>query len=133
MIVADTNLIVYLYVDGQHTGRAERVLRRDPAWAAPLLWRSEFRNSLVGLVRRRILDAGEAARAVSDADRLLAGSEYSVASIAVLQLALRSGCSAYDCEFVALAQDLGVALITTDRQVLRAFPDTAMAPEDFTV
>jgi predicted nucleic acid-binding protein len=32
---------------------------------------------------------------------------------------------------VALALDLGVALITTDRQVLRAFPETAMAPENF--
>lgn len=131
MIVTDTNLIVYLYVHGQHTGRAERVLRRDPAWAAPLLWRSEFRNSLAGLVRRRVLGLDEAARVASDAERLLAGSEYSVASSSILQLALRSGCSAYDCEFVSLALDLEVRLITTDRQVLKAFPDTAVSPEDF--
>ena len=131
MIVTDTNLIVYLYVHGQHTGRAEGVLRRDPSWAAPLLWRSEFRNSLVGLVRRRALGLAEAARVASDAERLLAGSEYSVASGSVLQLALRSGCSAYDCEFVALALDLEVRLVTSDRQVLKAFPDTAVSPEDF--
>ena len=131
MIVTDTNLIVYLYVRGQHTGRAERVLRRDPSWAAPLLWRSEFRNSLVGLVRQRVLDLHEAVRLTSDAERLLSGSEYSVASSSVLQLALRSGCSAYDCEFVALALDLEVRLITTDRQVLKAFPDIAVSPEDF--
>ena len=67
----------------------------------------------------------------SDAEHLLAGREYSVASTSVLHLALRSGCSAYDCEFVALARDLDVNLITTDRQVLKAFPDTAMSPEDF--
>ena len=131
MIVTDTNLIVYLYVQGQHTGRAEGVLRRDSRWAAPLLWRSELRNSLVGLVRRRVLDLDKAARIASDAERLLAGSEYSVTSSSVLQLALRSGCSAYDCEFVALALDLEVKLITTDRQVLKAFPDTAASPEDF--
>ncbi len=131
MIVTDTNLIVYLYVHGQHTGRAEGVLQRDPAWAAPLLWRSELRNSLVGLVRRRVLGLEEAARVASDAEHLLAGSEYSVASTSVLQLALRSGCSGYDCEFVALALDLGVKLITTDRQVLKAFPETAVSAEDF--
>ncbi len=32
---------------------------------------------------------------------------YSVISRHVLTLAEHSGCSAYDCEFVALAQDLG--------------------------
>jgi predicted nucleic acid-binding protein len=131
VIVADTNLIVYLFIQGEQTGRAEGVLRRDPGWAAPLLWRSEFRNSLVGLVRRRMLDADAAVRAASDAERLLAGSEYSVASATVLGLALRSGCSAYDCEFVALALDLGVSLVTTDRQVLRAFPETAVSAEVF--
>jgi predicted nucleic acid-binding protein len=131
VIVADTNLIVYLYVQGQHTRRAEQVLRRDSAWAAPLLWRSELRNSLVGLVRRGALELDAASRISSDAERLLAGGEYSVVSASVLQLALRSGCSAYDCEFAALALDLGVKLITTDRQVLRAFAGTAMSPEDF--
>ncbi len=131
MIVTDTNLIVYLYVQGQHTGRAEGVLRRDPMWAAPLLWRSELRNSLLGLVRWRVLDLDKAARIASDAECLLAGFEYSVASSSVLHLALRSGCSAYDCEFVAPALDLEVKLITTDRQVLKAFPDTAVSPEDF--
>jgi predicted nucleic acid-binding protein len=131
VIVTDTNLIVYLYVHGQHTARAEDVLRRDAAWGAPLLWRSEFRNALVGLVRRGSLGPDDATRVVSDAEHLLAGSEYSVASTFVLQLALRSGCSAYDCEFVALALDLDVPLITTDRQVLKAFPDTAVSPEDF--
>ena len=131
MIVTDTNLIVCLYVHGQHTARAEDVLRRDAAWGAPLLWRSEFRNALVGLVRRGSLGPDDATRVVNDAEHLLAGSEYSVASTLVLQLALRSGCSDYDCEFVALALDLDVPLITTDRQVLKAFPDTAVSPEDF--
>jgi predicted nucleic acid-binding protein len=40
-----------------------------------------------------------------------------VASQQVLELAIRSRCSAYDCEFIALAQDLRVPFVTADRQV----------------
>ena len=132
MIVVDTNLLVYLYVQGQQTARAEGVFRRDSIWAAPLLWRSEFRNSLVSLIRQRALELGEALRVTAEAERLMAEREYGIPTGPVLELALRSGCSAYDCEFVALARDLGVRLVTTDRQVLRAFPRTAVSPDDFT-
>ncbi len=68
MIVVDTNLLIYLYVHGQHTVRAEAVLARDPRWVAPLLWRSEFRNVLAGLVRRRAMGLADALRIVSDAE-----------------------------------------------------------------
>jgi len=44
---------------------------------------------------------------------------------------LASDCSAYDCEYVALAQDLDVPLVTTDRQVLREFPKIAVSLEKF--
>jgi predicted nucleic acid-binding protein len=131
MIVTDTNLLVYLYVRGQRTAQAEAVLVQDPAWAAPLLWRSEFRNTLVGLVRRRDIDLDDAVRMAHDAERRMGGAEFSVASQLVLQLAIRSRCSAYDCEFVALAQDLRVPFVTADRQVLAAFPSTAVSPTDF--
>ena len=50
---------------------------------------------------------------------------------AVLDLAAASSCSAYDCEFVALAQDLGVRLVTVDKQVLKEFPTVAIALGEF--
>jgi predicted nucleic acid-binding protein len=131
VIVADTNLLVYLYVDGEHTGAAESVLVRDSAWAAPLRWRSEFRNSLVGLIRRGSLVLEDALQMTREAEAFMAGREYSVVTHRVLQLAARSGCSAYDCEFVALAQDLGVPLVTADRRVVDAFPAAATALEVF--
>jgi predicted nucleic acid-binding protein len=132
MIVADTNLLIYLYVQGQRTEESEAVLQRDALWAVPLLWRSEFRNSLIGLVRAHALQLDDALAMIDEAERWLTGREYSVLSRQVLTLASRSGCSAYDCEFVALAQDLEIPLVTTDRQILKAFPTIAVSPSAFT-
>lgn len=132
MIVADTNLLIYLYVQGQRTQESEAVLQQDALWAAPLLWRSEFRNVLIGLVRSDALQLEKALAIIDEAERWLTGHEYSVVSRHVLELASRSGCSAYDCEFVALAQDLEVPLVTNDRQILKAFSTIAVSPSAFT-
>lgn len=121
MIVVDTNVIAYLYLPGVFTPRAEALLERDAEWTAPMLWRSEFRNILAGYSRRNTISLRAAVDLQTEAERLLAGGEYEVDSRAVLELASQSGCSAYDCEFVALAVTLGVKLVTMDAQVLRAF------------
>ncbi len=126
MIVADTNILAYLYLPGQFTAQAEQLLLKEPEWAAPQLWRSEFRNIMAGYLRRRALDLRQAVALQREAEALLAGNEYAVDSEAVLGLAERSGCSAYDCEFVALAQSLGVRLVTMDTQILKAFPKWTM-------
>lgn len=132
MIVADTNLLVYLYIKGQRTSQAESILQQDPIWAAPLLWRSEFRNVLMGLVRQKDLALNDVIEIVSEAEQWMMGREYTVVSQKVLLLATQSKCSAYDCEFVSLAKDLEVPLVTSDRQILRAFPNFAVSPEMFT-
>jgi predicted nucleic acid-binding protein len=126
------NLLIYLYVQGQRTQESEAVLEREAQWAAPLLWRSEFRNALIGLVRSDALQLEKALTIIDEAERSMTGHEYSVVSWHVLELASRSDCSAYDCEFVALAQDLAVPLVTNDRQMLKAFPTIAISPSSFT-
>jgi predicted nucleic acid-binding protein len=131
MIVADTNLLVHLFVYGPHTSEVEAVLRKDQAWAAPPLWRSEFRNALIGLFRRGDVTRQETDRLVEAAEEWMSGREYAVESRAVLRLAAESGCSAYDCEFVSVAVDLGVSLVTIDRELLRAFPSIASHPKAF--
>jgi predicted nucleic acid-binding protein len=131
VIVADTNLIAYLLITGDHTEAAEAVIEKDSAWCAPVLWRSEFRNILALYLRQGELDLAAAVRLMGEAESLLAAGEFDVASDAVLQLAARSRRSAYDCEFVSLALQLQVPLVTSDRGVLAAFPEIAVAPEEF--
>ena len=106
MIVVDTNVIAYLLLPGEHTAAARAALATDAAWAAPLLWRSELRNVLAMYLRRRHLALSEALEVQMAAEDLLAGREYAVESAVVLTLAVASGRSAYDCEFVALAVKL---------------------------
>ena len=131
MIVVDTNLVVHLVLPGERSGPAEGVLLRDREWAAPALLRSEFRNVLVGWMRRGAITFDAACAAARNADFRVRGRVYSVPSPDVLELARGSRCTAYDCEFVALARLLGVRLVTSDRQVLAAFPETAVSPEAF--
>lgn len=122
MIVVDTNVIAYLLLPGVATRAAEQLVRQDAEWSAPLLWRSEFRNVLAGYLRRRLLDLETAIRIADGAAELLRGREFAVGSAEVLEAVAASSCSAYDCEFVVLARELGVPLVTTDRRILRDFP-----------
>lgn len=131
MIVADVNLVAYLLFGGPEVALAQRVLARDPAWAAPTLWRSEFRSILAAYMRQRGLGVGDAWRAHELAEGLFGGNEYTVAGERILQLVADSPCSAYDCEYVALAQELRVSLVTADRQVLRRFSGIAVSPLEF--
>lgn len=126
MIVVDTNVVAYLLIPGDQTEAARRAFTRDPAWAAPLLWRSELRNVLALYVRRGHLALVDAQEVQAAGESLLAGREYDVDSAEVLAIAAASGRSAYDCEFVALARALGLPLLTSDRQLLTNFAGTAV-------
>lgn len=127
MIVVDSNILAYLYLPGDRTADAEALLEREPQWAAPPLWRSEFRNILAGYMRRKVLTFEQANMLQAEAQSLLAGSEFEVDSQAVLQLVRDSDCSAYDCEFVAVANALNTRLVTVDKKLLKAFPARAVA------
>ncbi len=131
MIVVDTNIIAYLYLTSAHSAQAEQALLKDPLWVAPLLWRSELRRVLTLYVRKRLLSLADAQQIMEEALCLMQGCEYETASHQVLSLAAASTCSAYECEFVALAKDLNVPLITVDKQVLGQFPEVATPLAEF--
>ena len=125
MIVVDTNILAYLYLPTEHTQKVEDLLSKDPDWIAPTLWRSELRNVLALYLRKNILTFEQALAIQGEAEALLQDNEYFVNSHDVLQLVKNSECSAYDCEFVALAQSMNVQMITMDKKILKNFPETA--------
>jgi predicted nucleic acid-binding protein len=131
VIVVDTNVTAYLWLPGDLTPAAEKALSDDADWAVPLLWRSEFRSVLAGAVRNRRLALDRATAIAAAAEEQMRGHEFAVESSEVLALASSSGCSTYDCEFVALARALGLPLVTNDREVLRAFSKITVPLTDF--
>jgi predicted nucleic acid-binding protein len=78
-------------------------------------------------MRRKTLTLDEARAVQAEAEALLAGNEHDVDSRHVLELVRDSDCSAYDCEYVALAIRLGVKLVTMDSKLLKAFPKHALS------
>jgi predicted nucleic acid-binding protein len=113
-------------MEGTHTRATETLLERDEDWAAPVLWRCELRNILTGYLQRGDLTLEQGGRIQSEAEYLTSGTEYEIDSRSVLDLVCNSDCSAYDCEYVALAMRLGTKLVTMDSQGLSAFPDVTV-------
>jgi predicted nucleic acid-binding protein len=131
VIVADANLLAYLVMPGDRTDEAVAVFTADPVWVAPTLWRSELRSVMRKYVVRGNLTVARAVALLGQLEEVLDGREGEVDHHDVLELASRSTCTTCDCEYVALANTLGVSLITTDRAVLNAFPRRAMTPAGF--
>lgn len=122
MIVVDTNILAYRWLPSPQAEKIERLLTVDAEWSAPPLWRSEFRNLLAGLIRSGRMTVSEAEAALHKAQKCLIAGEHTVSDHAVLALVARSRCTAYDCEFAALAEALGTVLVTEDKALLTAFP-----------
>ena len=133
MVVVDTNVIAALYLPNENSVLAETLLLQDANWAAPALWRSELRNVLALYLRKQLLNFEQACQIQNQAESLMIASEYQINSVEVLRLAQSSGCSAYDCEFVALARHLQVKLITQDKQILAQFPQHTIALKDIEI
>jgi len=131
MIVADANLIAYYYFPGPLQPAAQKVLEKDPTWFVPPVMISEFRNITLGFVRAKKLQAIDAVDLVSRVEMVFGPRTRGVSSVKVMELAIDSGCSSYDTEYVALAQMLRVRLVTQDGQLLKAFPGVAVSVDSF--
>ncbi len=131
MIVADSNLIAYLLIPGDKSALADDVLLKDADWAVPLICRSEVRNILTLYMRHEGMSLSQARTTMEKAEALWQNREFAVPSDDVLDLTFHHTITAYDAEFVVLAKQLGVPLVTFDNPVRKAFPKVAMSAEAF--
>ncbi len=126
--VVDTNVVAALMLPTAANPEVAELLRQDSDWRLPPLWRSEFRQVLLKYVRAELATPEQALALWQKALERFELSEQPVAGHQVLALAIATGCSTYDAEFVVLARQLNCRLLTFDRKLLQLFPDLAMKP-----
>jgi predicted nucleic acid-binding protein len=131
VIVADSNLVAYLLIPGDKSALADAIFQKDPEWAVPIICRSEVRNILTLYMRREGMTLSQAKETMERAESLWRNREYAVPSDDVLELTANHNVTAYDGEFVVLAKQLNVPLITFDKPIQKAFPAIAIEPEEF--
>jgi predicted nucleic acid-binding protein len=130
LIVVHTNVVVPLLVRTEQSAASEQLYALGDEWYAPLLWRSELTSALMAIARRGLINPPQA-RTALDESNLIIPPEHEVRSDPqdIFALALASGCTAYDCEYIAVAKLLGAPLATWDKHLLAAFPNDAATPE----
>lgn len=131
MIVVDTNIISYLFLKGEQSIQVKELLKKDSNWVSPILWKSEFRSVLSLYIRKQFLSLIEAKTLMDEAEHFMRGSEFNINSDQIFDLVTNSNCSSYDCEFVALAKDLSIPLITNDKKIIKEFPQFVYYIKDY--
>ncbi len=125
MIVIDCSSLVHFLLDHGTTGTRirERVGRAD-ALAAPGLLDYEITSAVLGLARGRRggkpkITEKEAAKAITDY-QALAVDRHPTLVLWQRVRDLSHNLSAYDAHYVALAESLGVPLVTSDARIERS-------------
>ena len=122
MIVVDVNIVAYFLIEGEKTKSARDLVRREPDWRLPVLWRHEYLNVLATFARKGGATIAEAQSLWRRGIELLGPREHSVDMESALVLATENRISAYDAQYIALAQQLRTICVTEDQRLLRTFP-----------
>lgn len=125
MIVVDANLVAYFWLPTPFSEETEKLAEHQGEWVTTELCKSEFRNILGKYIKKGFLTVAQATWIADQKEKKFEFGYYAVSSEEVLSLVSSSSCSAYDCEYVALARKFNVPLITYDKQILSEFPKVA--------
>jgi len=131
MIVADASLLAHLLIPSPDSALAEAVYRKDPEWSAPVLWRSELRSVLLQHIRHSGMKIELAKAVVEKALLVIRDRETLLPTPAVLEAAVFFNVSAYDAEYLVMARQRGVPLLTFDQKLQQAAQVLAIAPDAF--
>jgi predicted nucleic acid-binding protein len=129
MIVADVNLVAYLLIQGNFTDDVQALYRQDSDWKLPSLWRHEFLNILSKYAQYDGIAKSKANQLLSNALDRFMSCESPVDYQDALAISVQKGITAYDAQYVSLAKQLGVKLITYDKKIIQTFPKISQRPE----
>ena len=121
MVVVDTNILVYLLIEGDRTKQAQALLGRDAEWRSEAFVLVEFSNVLATYVRAASLTPEQAQSLMAQAEQRVRGL-VNLPHASALRVAQEFGVSAYDARFLATARNLGARLVTEDAKLRAAAP-----------
>ena len=133
MIVVDSNVIAYLFIEGEKTALARQVLQLDSRWAVPLLWRHEFLNVLATFARYNTATFDEVSEIWLQAFAFASQGEYETDMGSALEIAVAQKVRACDAQYVSLARNLQVQFVSEDRRLVAAFPSIALSMQSFCI
>lgn len=122
MQIVDTNVLTYLFLEGQRTQEARALYDHDPDWQSEEFALVEFSNMLATAVRVRKLNAAQALELLNDMSSLLAERLHRVPHADALSIAMQYAVTAYDARYLALAQSIDQRLVTEDLRLRAAVP-----------
>lgn len=130
MIVADASVASFLFLEGELTSIVRELFAADPEWITPPILNHEILNILaaVGSLEGDSVAMEELWREV----RSVFGSRQHIPDpMRSLRLAIELKISGYQAQYVALANQLKLPLLTTDQRLLELLPQSTCRPEEY--
>jgi predicted nucleic acid-binding protein len=129
LILVDTNILVYLLIEGDRTSGAQDLFSRDSEWCSEAFVMVEFSNVLATYARSGALRRAQSAELLTEAHATLAAM-HTVANEQALEAAMEYEISAYDARFISLAKQLKMRLTTEDAKLRSAVPVWTLSLSD---
>jgi predicted nucleic acid-binding protein len=129
MIVVDSSVISFLFLEGELTESVKELHRIDSEWITPPILNHEMLNILavVGTADQAVAPMEEIWRDI----RALLGPRQQVPDpLRSLHLAIELEISGYEAQYVALAQQLNMPLVTEEQRLLEQLPDLCLSIEE---
>ena len=123
MKVVDTNIVVYLLLDGTYSEAARALFAADSDWHSETFLMVEIVNVLATSMRVAKRPFAETLQTLADARHLMASGLRSVDDRDVLDAAAHFGVSGYDARFLVVARAFGERLVTEDARLRDKAPD----------
>ena len=122
MIVVDVNIIVNLFIEGEHTTAASDLYKQDDQWCCPDIWLHEMTNVMSTYVKHGGVSQKKAAQILNNALAYFLDTTFSISVTDVLNCSLKYNISAYDAEYIVLAKSNKTRLVTVDKKLNKAIP-----------
>ena len=131
MIIADTCLLVHLFNETEMTSLAQKILKKDPNWIFPSIWKEEYANVLSKLIRKEQRPLKEVVEHFEFILVELQHNEIAVDILEALRICIEYKISVYDAHFIYLASKYNVSIITEDKEILKNCKNVSLSMVDF--